>query len=220
MGHAPFIGGSTRGKTPGNAPPKMPLALERRHKLPSAARPFSRAKGAAPSGLEIMWAFNPGRCPGLSYRALSGPPKPNAKTQRQNPTPKPNAHTGSGPFPCKPGHGTGASSAALSARPLKPKNRKWETRPHIDPISRGRPTAFGVQPRSAIDILDFVEQHSYLADTQTHLTLYGGARHVTVVPGYFLRGNVDRLDLGMGNGGPDPISHPDVNPVEFDGIKI
>ena len=29
-----------------------------------------------------MGAFNPGRCPGLSQGALSGPPKPNAKTQR------------------------------------------------------------------------------------------------------------------------------------------
>ncbi len=59
-----------------------------------------------------------------------------------------------------------------------------------------------------IDILDFVEQHGYLADTQTHLTLYGGARQATTVPRYFLRGNVDRFDPRMGNGGPDPTSPP------------
>ncbi len=37
-----------------------------------------------------------------------------------------------------------------------------------------------IQPRMTIGTLDFVEQHGYLADTQTHMTLYRGARHATV----------------------------------------
>ena len=40
-------------------------------------------------------------------------------------------HTGSGPFPCKPDHHTGASPTALSVRSLRPKNGQWGTCPHI-----------------------------------------------------------------------------------------